>query len=297
MIYRSSRNGPRRRATIGLSPSPESRLASEYLGRCWAPVWSSGGAIWCESSIKDARSGSPVVLSNEASTLLGPELRTVLRELRAGQSAPASIHVEWSREVLHNVLNKELPDTDVIVASNREPYIHNRVGDDVVLQIPASGLVAALEPVMRACGGTWVAHGSGSADRDSVDAHDRVGVPPASPAYVLRRLWLSEEEQNGYYYGFANEGLWPLCHIAFVRPTFRESDWRMYQSVNERFADAVAEESKDGDPIILVQDYHFSLLPRLAAQAPAARDDPDVLAYPLAECRDVQHLSVEGRDY
>jgi trehalose 6-phosphate synthase len=116
---------------------------------------------------------------------------------------------------------------------------------------------------MRACGGTWVAHGSGSADRDSVDAHDRVGVPPASPAYVLRRLWLSEEEQNGYYYGFANEGLWPLCHIAFVRPTFRESDWRMYQSVNERFADAVAEESKDGDPIILVQDYHFSLLPRL----------------------------------
>jgi len=125
-------------------------------------------------SIKDARSGSPVVLSNEASTLLGPELRTVLRELRAGQSAPASIHVEWSREVLHNVLNKELPDTDVIVASNREPYIHNRVGDDVVLQIPASGLVAALEPVMRACGGTWVAHGSGSADRDSVDAHDRV---------------------------------------------------------------------------------------------------------------------------
>ena len=214
-------------------------------------------------SIKDARSGSPVVLSNEASTLLGPELRTVLRELRAGQSAPASIHVEWSREVLHNVLNKELPDTDVIVASNREPYIHNRVGDDVVLQIPASGLVAALEPVMRACGGTWVAHGSGSADRDSVDAHDRVGVPPASPAYVLRRLWLSEEEQNGYYYGFANEGLWPLCHIAFVRPTFRESDWRMYQSVNERFADAVAEESKDGDPIILVQDYHFSLLPRL----------------------------------
>jgi trehalose 6-phosphate synthase len=160
-------------------------------------------------------------------------------------------------------LKKELPDTDVIVASNREPYIHNRVGSKTVLQIPASGLVAALEPVMRACGGTWVAHGSGSADRDSVDAHDRISVPPSAPAYSLRRVWLTEEEQGGYYYGFANEGLWPLCHIAFVRPTFRESDWRMYRSVNERFADAVAEESKDESPIILIQDYHFALLPKM----------------------------------
>jgi trehalose 6-phosphate synthase len=116
---------------------------------------------------------------------------------------------------------------------------------------------------MRACGGTWIAHGSGSADRATVDSYDRVRVPPSAPAYVLRRVWLSEEEQNGYYYGFANEGLWPLCHIAFVRPTFRESDWRIYQSVNERFADVVAEESKVADPIILVQDYHFAVLPKL----------------------------------
>jgi trehalose 6-phosphate synthase len=214
-------------------------------------------------SIKDARSGSVPDLSREALTVLGPELRTLLREFRSRQSVGSSIHAEWSRDVLHAVLKKELPDTDVIVASNREPYIHNRVGSKTVLQIPASGLVAALEPVMRACGGTWVAHGSGSADRDSVDAHDRISVPPSAPAYSLRRVWLTEEEQGGYYYGFANEGLWPLCHIAFVRPTFRESDWRMYRSVNERFADAVAEESKDESPIILIQDYHFALLPKM----------------------------------
>jgi trehalose 6-phosphate synthase len=217
-------------------------------------------------SIRSARNGALADISNEAVSVLGPELRAVLRELRAAHSTTPGIHVDWSREILHMVLSKELPNTEIIVASNREPYIHNRVGDDVVLQIPASGLVAALEPVMRACGGTWVAHGSGSADKESVDSRDRVGVPPSAPAYILRRLWLSEEEQNGYYYGFANEGLWPLCHISFVRPTFRDSDWRMYQAVNERFADAVAQESKVPDPIILVQDYHFALLPRLLRQ-------------------------------
>jgi trehalose 6-phosphate synthase len=151
-----------------------------------------------------------------------------------------------------------------MVVSNREPYIHNHGKDgEIALQIPASGLVSAMEPVMRACGGVWIAHGSGSADRDTVDRNDRVPVPPNNPAYSLRRVWLSEEEQDGYYYGFANEGLWPLCHIAFVRPIFRESDWLHYVAVNRRFADAVVQEAQREDPIVLVQDYHFAMLPRM----------------------------------
>jgi trehalose 6-phosphate synthase len=119
---------------------------------------------------------------------------------------------------------------------------------------------------MRACGGVWVAHGSGSADRETVDGRDRVAVPPDSPAYALRRVWISDEEQDGYYYGLANEGLWPLCHIAFVRPTFRERDWAHYVAVNQRFADVVVEEADRDDPIVLVQDYHFALLPRMLRQ-------------------------------
>jgi trehalose 6-phosphate synthase len=150
-----------------------------------------------------------------------------------------------------------------MVVSNREPYIHNHKDGDISLQIPASGLVSAMEPVMRACGGVWIAHGSGSADRETVDRNDRVAVPPNNPAYSLRRVWLTEEEQDGYYYGFANEGLWPLCHIAFVRPIFRESDWAHYVAVNRRFAEAVVQEAQREDPIILVQDYHFALLPRM----------------------------------
>jgi len=214
-------------------------------------------------TIREARSGTIADLSGEAMAVLGPELRTLLRELRPGAQSSAAIHVDWSPKVLHALLEEELPDTEVIVVSNREPYIHNRTGNQVVLQIPASGLVAALEPVMRACGGTWIAHGSGTADRETVDECDRIPVPPSAPAYTLRRLWLSEDEQNGYYYGFANEGLWPLCHISFVRPSFREADWRVYRAVNERFAETVAEEARGGDPIILVQDYHFALLPRM----------------------------------
>ncbi len=160
-------------------------------------------------------------------------------------------------------LASALPDTEIIVVSNREPYIHNRKAGEIALQLPASGLVAAIEPVMRACGGTWIAHGSGNADREVVDATDRIQVPPASPRYSLRRVWLSEEEQDGYYYGLANEGLWPLCHVVFVRPTFRDADWKQYRAVNARFAEAVVQEAKREDPIILVQDYHFALLPRM----------------------------------
>ena len=194
---------------------------------------------------------------------IGRDIEAMLSELRLERKYADSIHVEWSPNTLHQLLDQELPGAQVIVVSNREPYIHNLVDGRIVLQTPASGLVSALEPVMRACGGVWVAHGSGSADRDTVDGRDRVPVPPDNPAYALRRVWISDEEQDGYYYGLANEGLWPLCHIAFVRPTFRERDWAHYVEVNQRFADVVIEEADRDDPIVLVQDYHFALLPRM----------------------------------
>jgi trehalose 6-phosphate synthase len=151
----------------------------------------------------------------------------------------------------------------VLVVANREPYIHERRGEKIVVQHPASGLVTALEPVMRACSGVWVAHGSGSADRETADARGRIGVPPGEEAYVVRRVWLTPEEEKGYYYGFANEGLWPLCHIAHTRPQFRASDFDQYQSVNRQFAEAVVDEAQGEDPVILVQDYHFALAPRM----------------------------------
>ncbi len=196
-------------------------------------------------------------------TAIGRDIEAMLSELRLERQYADGIHVEWSQKTLHQLLDQELPGAQVMVVSNREPYIHNHVDGQVVLQTPASGLVSALEPVMRACGGVWVAHGSGSADREMVDGSDRVAVPPDAPAYALRRVWISDEEQDGYYYGFANEGLWPLCHIAFVRPTFREQDWAHYVAVNQRFADVIVEEADRDDPIVLVQDYHFALLPRM----------------------------------
>jgi len=176
----------------------------------------------------------------------------------------AEIKVKWSPATLRRLLEDELPGADVVVVSNREPYIHNRAPDgSVSLQMPASGLVSALEPITRACGGTWIAHGSGSADADVVDAQDRIAVPPDDPSYALRRIWLSDAEQDGYYYGLANEGLWPLCHLAYVRPEFRQEDWAQYVAVNQKFADAVVEEARSEAPVVLVQDYHFALLPRM----------------------------------
>lgn len=190
------------------------------------------------------------------------ELRDMLREM--DEERRVRLHAEaWTAERLRNLLNTELRGEQVIVVSNREPYIHMHKDDKVVVNRPASGLVTAIEPVMRACSGTWIAHGSGDADRDTVDRNDHVQVPPDDPSYTLRRIWLSEEEEQGYYYGFANEGMWPLCHLAHTRPVFRLSDWEYYRKVNQRFADAVVAEARTEDPVVLIQDYHFALLPAL----------------------------------
>ncbi|MFI5179210.1 MAG: trehalose-6-phosphate synthase, partial [Vicinamibacterales bacterium] len=170
----------------------------------------------------------------------------------------------WTAERLRAHVRTRLTTRPLFVVSNREPYIHMRRGSGVEVQVPASGVVTALEPVLRACDGTWIAHGSGDADRQTVDASDRARVPPDHPAYTLRRVWLTKEDEDGYYYGFSNEGLWPLCHIAHTRPLFRASDWAGYERVNRKFARAVLDEMRGADaPIVLVQDYHFALLPKL----------------------------------
>jgi trehalose 6-phosphate synthase len=191
------------------------------------------------------------------------DIRALVRELESERKARDEAQINWSAETLRAILRNDLKGEEVMIVSNREPYIHVRRGKVIEVQRPASGLVTALEPVMRACSGTWIAHGGGSADRETVDATDHIRVPPERPAYRVRRVWLSEEEEAGYYYGFANGGLWPLCHIAHTRPVFRTADWNAYVTVNRRFADAVVSEAKTADPIVLVQDYHFALLPRM----------------------------------
>ncbi len=179
----------------------------------------------------------------------------------------------WTAERLAVHMRNHSSNGRIFVVSNREPYIHVRQGKETVCLVPPSGLVTAIEPVLRACDGVWVASGSGNADAQNVDKFDRLRVPPDDPRYTLRRVWLSPEEEASYYDGFANEGLWPLCHIAHTRPIFRATDWESYQLINERFANAVVEEMKDSvDPLVFVQDYHFALLPRLIKSArPDAR--------------------------
>ncbi len=226
--------------------------------------------------------GVPMIVARSARSDWSLELRTLLRGggKRSGEFQPILSEVRelvermaseredapglWTAERLKQTLNLHLQGEKVVILANREPYIHQRSpGGEIEVQHPASGLVTALEPVMRACSGVWVAHGSGDADRETVDRHDHVLVPPGEESYRIRRVWLSDEEQQGYYYGFSNEGLWPLCHVAHARPLFRGEDWRRYRAVNQKFADAVCSEVDSADPIILVQDYHFALAPAM----------------------------------
>ena len=230
---------------------------------------------------KQLKMGRPVAPPSDADASLFGSLagevtglaRTLAR-VRAAAELEAQLRLRgesvWTEERLKQFVQMHFGERPVFVISNREPVSHVREGKTIRELQPASGLVTALEPVMLACGGVWVAHGSGDADRA---VGERIGLPTHDPTYTLRRVWLTPDEEAGYYYGFANEGLWPLCHIVHERPQFRAGDWEHYTAVNRKFAEALLDEMEKAEaPIVLVQDYHFALLPQMIkSQRPDAR--------------------------
>jgi trehalose-6-phosphate synthase/HAMP domain-containing protein len=231
------------------------------------------------------RSGRPVPPPRNVidANMFGPLALEVSRLARSMQRAQAAAEQEaalrlagesvWTEERLKQFVQMQLNGRLLVVVSNREPVSHVWRGGQIHAQAPASGLVTAMDPVMRACGGVWVAHASGDADRETADGRGRLGVPVDDPRYTLRRVWLSKEEEQGYYSGFSNEGLWPLCHIVHTRPVFRPDDWSYYLEVNQKFADTVLDQIKDAEsPLVLIQDYHFAPLSALIkAERPDAR--------------------------
>lgn len=192
---------------------------------------------------------------------IGSPLRDLVR------SADLSEVSSTSARELQLLVKERLSDTLFVVASNREPYLHNFDGASIRWTTPVSGMTTALDPVMTVLGGLWVAHGSGTADREVTDERGRVQVPPDSPSYTVRRLWLSREQEAGYYYGFSNQALWPLCHVAYVRPRFEAAHWQVYKEVNELFAQAIIEEIQGRQAFVFLQDYHLALVPRFLREA------------------------------
>ncbi|MCU0807804.1 MAG: trehalose-6-phosphate synthase [Candidatus Contendobacter sp.] len=219
----------------------------------------------------DAVEAPPIQLPIARLANESDRLASSLRVARLAQQAQARavMHATnaWTRDRLRAHVVDCLRGGQLLVVSNREPYMHELRDGKPHLIMPAGGLVTALDPVLQACGGVWVAHGSGEADRRMADAQGRLAVPPDDPTYTLRRVWLTREEEQGYYYGFANEGLWPLCHLAHERPIFRAGDWEHYVRANRRFAEAALEEAGSGPAVVLVQDYQMALVPRFLKEA------------------------------
>ncbi len=219
------------------------------------------------AAMESPPSGVPNLALAEESAQLAASFRAARSIVRELSRETVQADKVWTREKLATHAIEYLDGDQLVVVSNREPYMHQvREGEPHVV-VPASGLVTALDPVLRACGGIWVAHGAGDADRDTVDSHSRIAVPPGDARYTLRRVWLSKDEEQGYYYGFSNEGLWPLCHLTHERPIFRVSDWESYMRANRLFADAVLEEIGSGGALVLVQDFHLALVPSLLKSA------------------------------
>jgi len=248
-------------------------------------------------------------------SLFGPIAREVsvlaknLQRARAAAEEEAALRLIgqtlWTEERLKQFAKMRLGERPLVVVSNREPLSHVWKDGSIQVITPASGLVTAMDPVMRACGGVWVAQASGDADRDTADARGRLRVPPDDPRFTLRRVWLTPEEDAGYYYGFSNEGLWPLCHIVHNRPLFRPEDWAQYRTVNEKFASAVLEEIAGTEsPMVLIQDYHFALLPALIKrERPDARTAifwhipwPNFEAFSICPWQDELLLGMLGAD-
>lgn len=173
----------------------------------------------------------------------------------------------WTSHTLQRIVSQRMRGVKFIAVSNREPYIHELRNGRIECMKPASGLTTAIDPIMRASGGVWIAHGSGSNDRGCVDALNHVRVPPENPAYTLRRVWLPQEIEQESYNGLSNQGLWPLCHIAFHRPHYSPREWESYRKANELFSQAVLEEANGAAAVVFVQDYHLGLLPRILKRA------------------------------
>jgi trehalose 6-phosphate synthase len=229
----------------------------------WAKTLKSGSVV-PPPAVADAQLFGPL-----ATEMVGLARRASHAEAAAEQEAALRLAGDsvWTEERLKQFVRLRFGGTAVFVVSNREPVSHVRQGTSIVAQTPASGVVTAMEPVMRACGGVWIAHGSGDADARTSDERGRIALPIDDPRYTLRRVWLSSQEEAGYYYGFSNEGLWPLCHVVHARPTFRPEDWTQYRAVNEKFAAALLDEMAETEaPLVLIQDYHFALLPALIKQ-------------------------------
>ncbi len=193
---------------------------------------------------------------------LAAKLRSA-RETAREVSRSRQVRDLWTSARLKAHAFTHFGDRKLIVISNREPYVHTREAGKIQLQIPASGVVTALDPLLKAISGLWIAHGSGEADRETSDRHGKLLVPPDAPYYTLKRVWLSKEEEDGYYYGFSNETLWPLCHQTYSRPHFEEEEWKQYQNVNLKFSKQALEECDQQTPFFLIQDYHFTLLPQM----------------------------------
>jgi trehalose-6-phosphate synthase len=170
----------------------------------------------------------------------------------------------WKKQTIEKLTSERMRDHQLIIVSSAEPYTHAYHKDKITVTRGSGGIITAMEPIIKANGGLWIAYGRGPADKEMVNEEDKLKLPPGRNQYTLKRLWISKKNLVGWYYGLCNEALWPLCHSVFERPTFRQTDWDMYVAVNQQYADAVLKEVNGKlKAVVWIHDYHLSLVPQM----------------------------------
>ena len=206
-------------------------------------------------------------------TPLAKEITHMANSLLAARSSASEearmrlekLDTPWTSERLKEFIKAYLKDQRIFLVFTQEPYKYSNIKGVVSYKLLANGVATAFEPLMEACDGMWIAQSSNAKDKDkNEDENIVLKVPPDNPKYTLKRVWLTEQEEIGYNKGYSVEGLYPLCLNTHTRPMFREEDWIEYKKVNAKFAKAVLSEIKNIQrPIIIVNEYYFTLLPKL----------------------------------
>jgi len=151
-----------------------------------------------------------------------------------------------------------MPAPKTIIVSNRLPVRIEKDGDSLTYKPSEGGLATALGSIYKDGDNIWVGWPGASFESDALKAEVTEGLKKES----MRPVFLTDDELDKFYLGFSNQTLWPAFHYFLQYIDYTQENWESYVAVNQKFAEAIAEYTNEGDTL-WVHDYQLLLLPAM----------------------------------